>query len=93
MQATTKPTLIEKETISALSFRDKKAVQQHPNLLQQIQDATRLGNAFRSKVSIYFEDDQGVKRVDTTIWAHGSKYICLKGGIWLPIARLIEIKS
>lgn len=29
---------------------------------------------------------------ETTIWAYGEKYICLKGGVWLPIERLVEIK-
>lgn len=93
MQATTKPTLVEKENIGSLSFSKRTKVNQHPNLLRQIENATRLGNALKSKVSIYFEDDLGIKRVDTTIWAHGSKYICLKGGVWLPIDRILEIKS
>lgn len=92
MQATIKPTLIEKEIIQSLSFKTKTRVTQHPDLRAQIKNATRLGNAYHSKVSIYFEDDEGVKRVDTTIWADGSKYICLKGGVWLPIDRILEIK-
>jgi hypothetical protein len=93
MQATVKPTLIEKEMINSLSFNNRTSVKQHPDLEEQIKNATRLGNAYHGKVSIYFEDDEGVKRVDTTIWAHGSKYICLKGGIWLPISRIMEVKS
>jgi hypothetical protein len=93
MQVTLKPELIEKEIIQSLSFSQKEPVEQHPNLREQIKHATRLGNAYRSKVSIYFRDDLGVKRVDTTIWAHGAKYICLKGGVWLSIDRIIEIKS
>jgi len=87
-----KPVLIEKEIISSLSFITRAKVEQHPRLMQQIKNATRLGNGYHSKVSIYFEDDNGPKRVDTTIWAHGAKYICLKGGIWLPINRIVEIK-
>lgn len=93
MQVTLKPELIDKENIQALSFNLKMQIEQHPNLKEQIRKATRLGNAYRSKVSIYFKDDQGVKRVDTTIWAHGAKYICLKGGVWIPINRIIEIKA
>lgn len=93
MQATVKPTLIEKELISSLSFKSRETVQQHPKLLEQIRSATRLGNAYRGKVTILFEDDEGPKRVDTTIWAHGAKYICLKGGMWLPIDRIVEIKA
>lgn len=93
MQASIKPELIEKELISTLSFEKKNAVEQHPNLSEQIENATRLGNAYHTKVSIYFNDDLGLKRVDTTIWACGDKYICLKGGVWLPISRIVEIKS
>ena len=37
------------------------------------------------------QDDEGVKKVDTTLWASGSKFVCLKGGVWIPINRLIEI--
>ena len=93
MQASLTPELIEKELISTLSFEKKEKIQQHPNLEEQIKNATRLGNAYHTKVSIYFNDDLGLKRVDTTIWASGDRYICLKGGIWLPINRIVEIKS
>ncbi len=92
MQATMNSTLIEKETISALSFKSDIKVKQHPQLLEQIKEATRLGNGYHGKVSIYFYDDEGLKRVNTTIWADGAKYICLKGGVWLPIDRIVEIK-
>ncbi|MDX2360799.1 MAG: hypothetical protein QNK23_08325 [Crocinitomicaceae bacterium] len=92
MQVTLKPVLIEKELIQSLTFKEKNSIEQHPNLAKQIEKGVRLGNTYRSKVSIYFRDDSGSKRVDTTIWAHGAKYICLKGGVWLPIDRLIEIK-
>lgn len=92
MQAIMKPELIEKELISSLSFAEKVAIKQHPELLKQIEQATILGNSHRSKVSIIFQDDVGLKRVDTTIWAAGTKFICLKGGVWIPIERILEIK-
>lgn len=87
-----KPELIEKERISALTFIDNQPIQQHPELRSQIEKATILGNSHHSKVSIIFQDDAGLKRVDTTIWAAGMKFICLKGGVWIPIARIVEIK-
>lgn len=86
------PELIEKELVAALSFHDKTPIKQHPELLKQIETAVRLGNAYHSKVSIIFKDDSGLKRVDTTLWANGAKFICLKGGIWIPIERILEIK-
>lgn len=87
-----KPELIEKEMISSLSFSEKQDISQHPELLGQIEKATILGNSHRSKVSIIFKDDSGLKRVDTTIWAAGTKFICLKGGVWIPIEKIVEIK-
>ena len=60
--------------------------------MKQIKDATRLGNGYRGKVTIYFEDDEGLKCVNRTIWAYGAKFICLKGGVWLSINRIVEIK-
>jgi hypothetical protein len=83
---------IEKELVPSLTFKKEISIKQHPDLLQQIEKATLLGNGYRTKVSIYFFDDEGLKRVETTIWAAGSKYICLKGGIWIPISRISEIK-
>jgi len=84
--------MIEKEAITACTFKHEMMSKQHPELLSQIKDATILGNSHHSKVSIIFQDDDGIKRVDTTIWAAGTKFICLKGGVWVPINRLIEIK-
>lgn len=86
------PQLVEKEVIPSLSFHDTTLVKQHPSLKNQIQDAVTLGNAHHSKVSIIFQDDTGLKRVDTTLWAAGGRFVCLKGGVWLPISRILEIK-
>ena len=93
MPVTAQPELIDKESIHELSFEHKIHVEQHPYLVSQIRNATRLGNSYRSKVFIFFQDDGGMKKVETTIWAYGEKYICLKGGVWLPIDRLVEIKA
>ena len=87
-----KPELIEKEMIPNLTFKVPVVVEQHPNLLKQIADATRLGNTFRTKVSIIFHDDSGPKSVHTTIWAAGTRFICLKGGVWIPIGRIEEVR-
>lgn len=83
---------IEKEEVSKMSFQNEMNVEQHEELRQQLEQATRLGNGYHSKVSIYFHDDEGPKRVETTIWATGAKYICLKGGVWIPIDHIVEVK-
>jgi hypothetical protein len=83
--------LIQNETIVDCKFLNDIQLNQQKNLLQQIKDATILGNSHRTIVTIIFQDDTGIKRVDTTIWASGAKFICLKGGLWIPINRIIEI--
>ena len=93
MKETTTPELIEKELVASLSFHDNSIeVDQSPDIMKMIEKATLLGNAHHGKVSIIFQDDTGLKRVDTTVWANGAKFICLKGGIWIPISRILEIK-
>jgi len=92
MLVTIKPELIEKELIPSLKFKESVNINQDPTIHHQIEQAVRLGNAYHSKVSITFRDDEGLKRVETTIWAQGSKFICLKGGVWIPISRIVEIK-
>jgi hypothetical protein len=83
---------IEKESVSSMTFNKEMEIEQHEDLRHQLEQATRLGNGYQTKVSIYFHDDEGPKRVETTIWATGSKYICLKGGVWIPISRIVEVK-
>jgi hypothetical protein len=88
----TSPVLIEKEVIPSLEFKNDIKVEQKPDLMDRLVEATKLGNLHRGKIAIIFQDDEGVKRVETTIWATGAKYICLKGGVWLPIRRIHEVK-
>lgn len=83
--------LIEKEIIPNLSFKEDRGVKQQPGLMEKLLEATKLGNLHHGKVTIYFQDDEGPKRVETTIWATGLKYICLKGGVWLPIASIEKV--
>jgi uncharacterized protein (UPF0248 family) len=40
---------------------------------------------------VVFEDDQGRKMIETTIWATGEKNIVLKHGMTIPIHRIVEI--
>lgn len=84
--------LIQKEQIPQLTFRTPVSINPIPNLNEKLIEATKLGNIHHGKVAIIFKDDEGMKRVETTIWASGGKYICLKGGIWLPIERIQDVR-
>lgn len=86
------PQLIEKEIIPTLLFRKPVFLEQQEGLMEKLLEATKLGNIHHGKIAIVFLDDEGLKRVETTVWATGLKYICLKGGVWLPISRIKEIQ-
>lgn len=86
------PVIIEKERVRDLSFKIKNSFRQNPEIRRHLDEATRLGNGYHTKVGIIFFDDDGLKRINTTIWASGANYICLKGGMWLPIENIVEIK-
>lgn len=86
-----KPEIIEKESIPNLNFTKDVKIRQKGDLMSNLHEATKLGNLYHGKVAIIFEDDEGLKRVETTIWATGLKFICLKGGVWLPIQRIHDL--
>jgi len=86
------PVLIEKERIPELSFKVPVTIEQNKDLQDKLLEAMKLGNLHHVKVAIIFRDDESMKRVETTIWAVGGKYICLKGGMWLPISRIADVK-
>ncbi len=90
--ATINPTLIDKERIPELNFKVSVTIEQNKDLESKLMDAMKLGNLHHGKVAIIFRDDEGYKRVETTIWAVGAKYICLKGGMWLPVSRIVDVK-
>jgi hypothetical protein len=83
---------IEKESVSSMTFNKEIEIEQHEDLESKLLDAMKLGNLHHGKVAIIFRDDEVYKRVETTIWAVGAKYICLKGGMWLPVSRIADVK-
>jgi hypothetical protein len=86
------PVTVEKEIVKDLSFKQAVEFEQQSDIRTKLEEATRLGNGYHHKVGIIFQDDEGLKRINTTIWATGQKYICLKGGMWIPIDHIVELK-
>ena len=85
--------LINKEDIEELSFHNVVESEQPNDLINALENATRLGNGYHSKMKIFFICDQGPRRVTTTVWATGTRNICLKGGIWIPISHITRIET
>ena len=82
---------IQKEQVPNCTYEKLSAIEQETNLRQKLHKAMILGNTHRGKVTIVFCDDEGLKKVNTTIWAKGEQFITLKGGVWIPISKIIDI--
>lgn len=50
-----------------------------------------LGNIDHHKVKIHFMTPNGIKEVETTIWATTDKFILLKGGRYIPVASILSV--
>ncbi|MCI5057417.1 MAG: hypothetical protein MRY83_14980 [Flavobacteriales bacterium] len=82
---------IEKEQVSNLSFPKKEVIFSPLERIKRMRDlirAAKLGNAMKRKVKIFFEDIEGMKFVETTIWATTERNIALKSGVIIPIHRI-----
>ena len=89
------PTLIEKENIRGLKFPDNDVLLSKDEIKMRNADlerAMKLGNLEHNKIKIVFEDSEGMKQVETTVWGVTDKRVILKQGILIPIHRIHEIK-
>jgi hypothetical protein len=87
---------IQKENIGALTFPNQDvitALEAIKERQKNLHAATSLGNLEKHKVHIYFEDAEGMKMVNTTIWALTEKNIMLKGGQSIPIHRIHRVET
>lgn len=86
-----KPKNITVEGLNSSSFLKRIRVNQQTDVCQKIDKVAEL-KEFKSKnLTIIFHDDEGLKSINTSIWAAGMKFVCLSGGIWLPIDRIVSI--
>ena len=87
-------TTIEKELLDTLNFPQEEVLmdtEQINHRKYEAQRATKLGNSFNDKVKIIFEDAEGLKMVETTVWGVTENYLMLKRGMAIPLHRIHEI--
>ncbi len=85
---------IEKEEIPQLCFPRSEVLKKKDDIIKRKNDlrlAARIGNLDKHKVKIEFEDANGIKIVETTIWSVGSENIVLKRSTIIPINRIHKI--
>ncbi len=65
--------------------------QERKDRADKLRRAMVLGNGYKNKCTIVFEDAQGLKNVETTIWMADEMHVILKGGIILPVSAIRDI--
>jgi hypothetical protein len=87
--------LIEKEEISTVSFSKKELITDPEERKKRLADLYRsqtLGNLLHTKVKLTFQSaDERIFQVYTTVWAVGSDFISLKGGVYIPIESILKV--
>jgi hypothetical protein len=94
MTLSSKPQIIEKESIPSLFFPSSSVERTKEDLkvlVRKLRRSMMLGNVHRTKMRIQFEDEDGLKEVRTTIWAVGDRNIVLKKGVLIPINRVVDV--
>lgn len=90
------PVLIEKENISELKFPDMDVLTSKDEVKMRftnLERALKLGNLEHNKIKIIFEDSEGIKQVNTTVWGVTDKRVILKQGVVIPIQRIHEVNA
>ena len=92
---TPKPVSISKEDVNGLKFPNHEVLTCNDAITLRnanLEKALKLGNIEHNKIKIIFEDSQGLKQVETTIWGVTDKRVILKQGVLIPISRIHEVR-
>lgn len=93
--AATNYQLIDKEAVAGLRFPAQDVLTRKEEIREretELHRALTLGNLEQTKIKIYFEDETGLKVVDTTVWGLTDKRVILKQGLVIPIHRVHRLK-
>ena len=85
---------IQKEEIPFLKFPKEEVLHnthQQKERCTLLKNAMRLGNLERQKVKMLFRDNQGLKRIETTVWGVTDRAVILKQSIILPVNRILAV--
>ena len=86
---------IQKELISDLRFPQSDVLSEKEKIFARQNDLDRalaLGNLEHSKIRIYFEDEDSMKMVETTVWGVTDNRVILKQGVVIPIGRIHSVQ-
>jgi hypothetical protein len=85
---------IAKEQVSELRYPAGEVLKSREDIQArrtQLERALVLGNLEKYKVRIIFEDEGGLKLVETTVWSVTDDRVILKGNVGIPMRRILQV--
>ena len=85
---------IAKEQVNDLRFPAGEVLMSQDDIRKRRADLERavmLGNVEKSKVRVFFEDEVGLRYVETTIWSITDDRVILKGDGSIPLRRVVQV--
>jgi hypothetical protein len=85
---------VEKEQIGTLVFATKEVLQNEEEKQlrkSQLEQAMVLGNASKGKSKITFVTNEGMKKVETTVWSADDLEVELKSGTFIPVHAIYKV--
>jgi len=85
---------VEKEQIKFLRFPKKDVLHRKKDQINRfirLQKAAAIADLNNRIVKIIFKDDQGIKKVETTIWGLTDTEVILKQSNIIPLERIMKI--
>ncbi len=85
---------VNKENIPLLhcvSYDVLETPEQRGQRKQDLENAMIVSNTEKSKSTIYFVTDDGIKYVETTVWAATEESVVFKGGVSIPLSCVLKI--
>jgi hypothetical protein len=85
---------IAKEQIPQLHFVEREVLfndDDKKSRKNELYKAMLLGNLNKAKSKITFATQNGLRKVETTVWAVDEKEVLLKYGFFIPIHSIIRV--
>ena len=60
-------------------------------IVAKLKQASKNGNTQKTKYKITFATNNGIMKIDTTIWMVGEEFVLLKENLYMPITSIIAI--
>jgi hypothetical protein len=85
---------VDTKTIDHLNFSQEDVLINHEQKKLrelELKKSMTLGNQYKQKVKIFFQDENRKLFTETTVWHADQKYISLKGGVALPVRSIYKV--